>query len=89
MLIGYRTSVHDARRIYVPGILSGEKSGDMPIMQPTKFEPVINLNTAKMVGLEQGRRSCRLRGSKQQADPIQFTIAIFRLARADSSDAKC
>jgi putative ABC transport system substrate-binding protein len=54
-LMTYASSLTDALRLtgtYTARILKGEKAAEIPVWQPTRFEFVLNLRTAKSLGLE-------------------------------------
>lgn len=54
LLLSYGADTRDLYRMtatFVDRILRGAKPADLPVEQPTKFDPVVNLKTAEMLGM--------------------------------------
>jgi putative tryptophan/tyrosine transport system substrate-binding protein len=68
--------------VYVARVLNGEKPGDLPVMQPTKFEMAINLKTAEALGIEVPER---LKASADEL--IKYAPRRARRISAGESDA--
>ena len=54
-LMSYGTSVPDVFReadVYTGSIIKGAKPADLPVLQPTKFEFTLNLQTARLLGID-------------------------------------
>ena len=65
--MSYGPSLRDLIRrapIYLEKILKGQKPADIPVEQPTKFELVVNLKTAELLGVDLDKSSVLFRANR-------------------------